>query len=91
MQTRLLGYEYADSVKVIERWANSLPGTEAPGSPGTVVVGVLRFQIVLRHDSYYDALVLVEVTDTPMEMQLELKEADIEAIEEITSSIDEPA
>jgi len=37
----------------------------------------------------YDAMLLVEVTEKQFETQIALREADIEVIQELTSSIDE--
>jgi hypothetical protein len=53
------------------------------------VVSVLRFQLI-NGQSGLAAMLLVEVTEKHQEPQLALKEADIEVIQELTSSIDEP-
>lgn len=90
METRLLAYEHAATVSEIAAWANALPGKEVPGDPGYTVVSVTRFQL-MHAQSGYDALILAEVTERRPETQVALKEADIEVIEELTSSIDEQA
>ena len=93
VETRLLAYEHAASVGEIAAWANNLIGKEVPGDAGYSVVSVLRFQ-VMNGQSGYDAMVLVEVTQKDLEedeTQVALKEADIEVIEQLTSTIDEPA
>jgi hypothetical protein len=90
METRLLGYEHAATVTEIAAWANDLIGKEAPGCPGYVVVKVVQFQLValqLPHRGY-DALLLVEVVERLSDAQVVLKEADVEVIEQITSSIE---
>ena len=93
METRLLAYEHAETVGEIASWANNLIGKEVPGNPGYNVVNVMRFQ-VMNGQIGYDAMILVEVTqrdEEEGEMQVALKEADIEVIEQLTSTIDEPA
>jgi len=89
MDTRLLAYERAATVTEIATWANDLLGKEAPGSPGYQVVRILQFQFANKGDSY-TALILVEVTNTPFDSQVALKEADMVEIEQITSSIETP-
>ena len=89
METRLLAYEHADYVGEIAAWANNLIGKEVPAEPGYIVVSVVQFQVINRQ-SEYDALILVEVTEKQLDTRIALKEADIEVIEELTSSIDEP-
>ena len=92
METRLLTYEHAATVSEIAAWANDLIGKEVPGDPQYSVVSVMRFQ-VMNGQSGYDAMILVEVTQRGPEAsgtQVALKEADIEVIEELTASIDEP-
>lgn len=91
MDTRMLAYEQADTVAEIATWANELIGKEAPGSPGYRVVRVIQFQFIDRQDGYA-ALILVEVEEWPDEtsnIQVALKEADIEVIEQLTASIGE--
>lgn len=89
METRLLAYESAARVSEIASWANKAIGKEVPGDPGYSVVSVLQFQAVSVENGY-DALILVEVTKRHFDTQVALKEADIEVIEELTSSIQEP-
>lgn len=89
METRLLAYEHAETLSEIAAWANDLTGKEVPGEPGHIVVGVIRFQII-NGQSGYDAIILVEVTEKQLDMRIALKEADIEVIEELASSIDDP-
>lgn len=88
METRLLAYEHAVTVSEIAAWANSLIGKEVPGDPGFTVVRVIQFQTT-SGQSGYDAMILVEVTERQFDTQVALSEADIEVIEELTSSIDE--
>ena len=90
METRLLAHEHAATISEIAGWANDMLGKEVPGEPGYIVVSVVQFQI-LDGRSGYAALMLAEVMQRPPEIQVMLKEADIEVIEELTSSIDEPA
>ena len=90
METRLLAYEHATTVSEIAAWANHLIGKEVPGDPGYIVVRVLQFQMINAQSSYA-AMLLVEVTERQLETQVALSEADIEVIEELTSSIDESA
>jgi hypothetical protein len=90
METRMLAYDHAAAASEIAGWANRLPGKEVPGEPGYTVVRVIQFQMV-SGQSGYDALLLVEVTQREPEAEVSLRVADIEAIEEITSSIDESA
>jgi hypothetical protein len=54
---------------------------------------VIQFQTISGRSDQggYDALVLVEVTERKLDTQVALSEADIEVIEELTSSIDETA
>ncbi len=92
METRLLAYEHAGSVEEIAAWGNGLVGKEVPGDPEHSVVSVMRFQM-MSGLSGYDAMFLVEVRQRDLEeaqTQVALKEADIEVIEELTASIDEP-
>jgi hypothetical protein len=84
MDTRMLAYEHAATMAEVANWANGLPGKEAPGSPGYRVVRVLRFQVLAKGDRYA-ALMLVEVTDSPVA----LKEADVIEIDNITSTIED--
>ena len=90
METRLLGYEHAATVTEIASWANDLIGKEAPDCPGYVVVKVVQFQLVALQSPQrgYDALLLVEVVERLSDAQVTLKEADVEVIEQITSSIE---
>lgn len=90
VETRLLAYEHATTVKEIALWANDLIGKEVPGDPGYTVVRVVQFQVI-NGQSSYDTMILVEVTERQFETQVALREADIEVIQELTSSIDEPA
>ena len=90
METRLLAYERAETMSEIAAWANALIGKEVPGDPGHIVVSVIRFQII-NGQSGYDAIILVEVTEKQLDARIALKEADIEVIEELASSIDEPS
>lgn len=90
METRLLGYERAATVNEIALWGNNLLGKEAPGSPGYIVVKVIQFQ-VLANGNGYDGMLLVEVTERPIDTQVSLRAADIAVIEELTSSVDETA
>ncbi len=87
MQSRLLAYEHAATVNEIASWANNLIGKEVPGDPNYVVVSVLQFQLH-SNQSAYDAMILFEVTHKNHETEVALKEADIEVIEELTSTID---
>ncbi|TMD91643.1 MAG: hypothetical protein E6I79_05880 [Chloroflexi bacterium] len=91
METRLLAYEHAVTVSEIAAWANNLIGKEVPGDPGFTVVRVIQFQMISNQGGQggYDAMILVEVTEKHSDTQVALKEADIEVIEELTSSIDE--
>lgn len=97
METRLLAYEHAVTVSEIAAWANNLIGKEVPGDPGFTVVRVIQFQTISNQGNQgnqggqggYDAMILVEVTEKHSDTQVALKEADIEVIEELTSSIDE--
>ena len=90
VETRLLAYEHAATVSEIASWTNNLIGKEVPGNAGYIVVGVVQFQLT-NSQSSYDALILVEVTEKPFETQITLREADVEIIQELTSSIDETA
>ena len=90
VETRLLAYEHATMVGEIASWTNGLIGKEAPGSPGYIVVSVVQFQL-LNNQGSYDAMILVEVTEKQFEAQITLREADIEVIQELTSSMDETA
>jgi hypothetical protein len=89
MESRLLAYENATTLKEIASWTNNLIGKEVPGNPGYKVINVLQFQLI-SSQSAYDAMILFEVTQENPEMHVALKEADIEVIEELTSTIDEP-
>ena len=91
METRLLAYEHAVTVSEIAAWANNLIGKEVPGDPRFTVVRVIQFQTINNQGNQggYDAMILVEVTEKHSDTQVALKEADIEVIEELTSSIDE--
>jgi hypothetical protein len=88
METRVLAFEHAATVSEIAAWTNKLIGEEVPGDPGYRVVRVVHFQLV-SGQSGYDAMILVEVTQKESATQVALSEADIEVIEELTSSIDE--
>ena len=90
METCMLAYERAETVTEIARWANGLIGKAVPGYPDYRVVKVVRFQLVRLQDGY-DAALLVEVRRWyDEESQVMLREADVEVIEQLTSSIDEP-
>lgn len=89
METRLLAFEDETSVIYIARWANGLIGKEVPDDPRYIVVRVMQFQLV-KGSSGYDAMLLAEVTERQSETQVALSEADVEVIQELTSSIDEP-
>jgi hypothetical protein len=89
METRLLAYEPAKTISEIAAWANNLIGKELPGNPMYTIVSVIRFQLI-NGQSGLAAMLLVEVTERQQETQVALKEADVEVIQEITSSIDEP-
>jgi hypothetical protein len=88
MQSRLLAYEHATTVNEIANWANNLIGKEVPGDPNLVVISVMQFQL-LSNQSFFDAMILFEVTPKEPTTEVALKEADIVMIEELTSSIDE--
>jgi hypothetical protein len=90
METCLLAYERAESVTEIATWANELVDKAVPGYPDFRVVKVLHFQLVpLQHG--YDAALLVEIRSwLDEESQVTLREADVEVIEQLTSTIDEP-
>ncbi len=90
MQSRLLAYEHATTVEEIATWANNLIGKEVPGDPNLIVISVVQFQL-MTNQSFFDALILFEVTEKERGTEVALKEADIEVIEELTSAIDEPA
>jgi hypothetical protein len=89
MESRLLAYEHATTVNEIASWANTLIGQEVPGDPNYIVISVLQFQLI-KNQSTYEAMILFEVTRKNTETEVALKEADIEVIEELTSTIDEP-
>ena len=89
METRLLACEHVTSVIEIASWANALLGKEVPGEPDHLVVSVQQFQLV-NGSSGYDAMLLVEVTERQNDTQIALSAADVEVIQELTSSIDEP-
>jgi len=76
-------------VSEIAAWANGLIGNEVPGNPGYFVVRVIQFQIINAQNGYA-AVILVEVTQREPDTQVALSEADIEVIEDLTSSINEP-
>lgn len=85
METRLLGFEHAETVKDVAAWANGMIGKEVPGESGYRVVKVIQFQLVQLSNSY-DVLALAEVKE---ELEpLNLREADVEAIVDITSAVD---
>ncbi len=90
MESRLLAYEHATMVSEIAAWANGLIGNEVPGNPGYFVVRVIHFQIINAQNGYA-AVILVEVTQREPDTQVALSEADIEVIEDLTASINEPA
>jgi hypothetical protein len=90
METCLLGYEHAATVIEIAAWANDLIGKEVPGYPAYRVVKVIQFQI-LPGQSGYDAMILVDVVEKPVESDhVAIRKEDIMEIEELTSSIPEP-
>ena len=88
MDTRMLAYEHAASTTEIANWANELINKEVPGSPGYRIIRIVQFQFIEKGDRY-SALILVEVTDTSSENLVALKEEDVIAIEEITSSMED--
>lgn len=90
METRLLAYDHAAAASEIASWANGLIGKEVPGEAGYTVVRVIQFQMI-SGQSGYNALLLVEVAEREPQPEITLRAADIEVIEELTSSIDEPA
>ena len=90
MDTRLVGYELANKITEIASWANGLIGKEVPGEPGYKVVRVIDFQVI-SNQSHYDALILVEVIEQYHEIEIAIKEEDIETIEQLTSTIDDIA
>ena len=90
METRIVSYEQAKTVSEITIWANDLIGKEVPGVPGYRVVSILRFQLLSSTDGAgYSAMLLVEVMQEQVEEQIALREADIVAIEQITSTVDD--
>ena len=90
METCMLAYERAETVTEIATWANELVGRAVPGYPDYRVVKVVRFQLV-RLQNGYDAALLVEVRPwLDKESQVTLREADVEVIERLTSSIGRP-
>lgn len=93
VETRLLAYEHATTASEIATWANNLIGREVPGDPRYTVARVVQFQVISGQSgqSSYDAMILVEVTERQFETQVALREADIEVIQELTSTIDESA
>ncbi len=90
VETRLLAYEHATTVSEIANWTNDLIGKELPGNARYIVVSAVQFQLISGQHGY-DAMILVEVTERQIETQVTLRAADIEVIEELTSSIDESA
>ena len=89
METCLLAYERAETVTEIATWANELIDRAAPGYSDYRVVKVLRFQLVPLQAGY-DAALLVEVRPwLDEESQVTLREADVEVIEQLTSTIGE--
>ena len=90
VETRLLAYEHAATASEVANWANDLIGKEVPGNAAYLVVSVVQFQLINNQGSY-DAMILVEVTERHLDAQVTLSAADVEVIEELTSSIDEPA
>ena len=90
METCMLAYEQAETVTEIAAWANGLVGKAVPDYPDYRVVKVIHFQLVRTQNSY-DAALLVEVRQwIDEESQVTLREADVEVIEQLTSTIDEP-
>lgn len=91
MKTCMLAYERAETVTEIASWANELVGKTVPGYPDYRVVKVVHFQLV-RTQNEYDAALLVDVMEWINEdSQVTLREADVKAIEQLTSTIlDEP-
>lgn len=87
MDTRLVGIENGATTTEVAASANDLIGKPVPGYPDLIAVRIIQFQMSPRPEGY-DALILVEVTE--MQEPLNLKAADIEAIIEITSAVDEP-
>ncbi len=93
METRMLGLEAAHTVHEIATWANDLIGKEMPGLPDYIVVRVVQFQLLTTQKGY-DAMLLVEVAERPLDTdtseQIALRAEDIDVIEELTSAIGEP-
>ncbi len=90
VETRLLAYEHAAAVSEIAGWTNGLIGKEVPGNPGYIVVSVVQFQL-LNNQGGYNAMILVEVSEKEIDTEVTLRAADIEVIQELTSSMDETA
>ncbi len=88
METRMLAHEHARTLADIAMWTNGLIGEEVPGLPGYQILRVVDFQVLTQREDYA-ALLLVEVEQRSGENLLELKEADIVAIEKITATIDD--
>jgi|SRR5579875_456326 hypothetical protein len=89
METCVLGYERAATVTEIATWANELIDKEVPGHPEYLAVKVIQFQVISTQNGY-DALLLVDVRERPNEHnQVALSEADIQVIEQLTSTIPE--
>lgn len=89
METCMLAYERAETVTEITTWANGLLDKAVPGYPDYRVVKVIRFQIIPVQNGY-DAALLVEVRRWyDEESQVMLREADVEVIEQLTSSMGE--
>ena len=87
METRLIGIEHGATVTEVAAKANDLIGKPVPGYPGFIVIRLIQFQMSPRPEGY-DALLLVEVVEK--QEPLNLKAADVEAIVELASIVDEP-
>lgn len=86
METRLVGLKQVPSITEVASRGNELLGKEAPGNPGYTIVKIVHVQVV-QQPGGYDALLLVKVDQ---QEPLNLKAADVEAIVELTSTIDTP-
>lgn len=87
METRLVGIESGATTTEVAASANSLIGRPVPGYPELTAIRIVQFQMSPCPEGY-DALILVEVIAT--QEPLNLNAADVEAIVEITSAVDEP-
>lgn len=86
METRLVGLEQVPSITVVASRGNELLGKEVPGNPGYIIIKIVHVQVIPQPGGY-DALLQVEVDQ---QEPLNLKAADVEAIVELTSTIEAP-